>query len=276
MILINVRRLFKLTPLHRARKAAQVLGHLEEDYRNGSCASASWIRELAIAFSGDPDLSGKLQELFAFVHSEEGMSALSYPESGARLVNKLARCLESYAGFSPADWDFREPLGLELSACARKVFPGLAAFLEDVRSPFNVGSIFRSADAFGFEKLYLTDFCADPNHTRASRSAMGASAVVPWSRAGLEVLEEYKNNGNRLIALELRGSPIDYFDFPDRGLVIMGSEELGVSPEALALCTDKVSIPMLGAKGSLNVGVAFGILANAWRSALAKRGVQPA
>lgn len=273
--MINVRRLFKLSPLHRARKAAQVLGHLEADYRNGSTASAPWILELARAFAMDAELPDYLRELFAFAASGAGSLALTETEAGARLVNRLARGLEAHAGFAPADWDFREPLGLTLASGSRKVFPGLEAYLEDIRSPFNVGSIFRTADAFGFSRLYLSGFCADPSHARAERAAMGATAIVPWSRTGLDLLDQYKKDAVPIIALELRGISIDEFEFPDKGLVLMGSEELGVSPEAIDLCSSRVSIPMLGAKGSLNVGVAFGVLANAWRQSLVSRGIGP-
>ena len=106
---------------------------------------------------------------------------------------------------------------------------------------------------------------------------MGATAVVTWRRAGLEALGRARDElgAEAVFALELRGEPIADFIFPDRGLAVLGSEELGVSPEALAICGRRVSIPMLGAKGSLNVGVAFGVLAYAWGASLARRGVEP-
>ncbi|MBN1241685.1 MAG: TrmH family RNA methyltransferase [Spirochaetales bacterium] len=150
---------------------------------------------------------------------------------------------------------------------ARLSASGMRAFLEDLRSPFNVGAAFRSADAFGVEELLLSPFCADPLHPRALRSAMGATELVPWRRASLEELDGL----GEVFVLELGGTPIDEFDFPERGVVILGSEELGASPEALARAGARVSIPMYGTKGSLNAGVAFGILLHAWRSALERR-----
>ena len=93
----------------------------------------------------------------------------------------------------------------------------------------------------------------------------------PWRRCGLEAL----GADGEAFALELRGEPIESFVFPERGTVVIGSEELGVSPEAMDLCCRTVSIPMLGAKGSLNVGVAFGVLMSAWRRNLESRGVGP-
>jgi len=258
-----------LSPLHRARKAAQVLGHVEAEYRQGLTGSGAWVADLGAAFAGDASLPPSLRALAAEASGEAGRTALSSPEAGTRIINRLSRGLEAYAGLSPADWDFREPLGLSLAAGARRIFPGVRAYLEDLRSPFNVGSIFRSADAFGAAELVLSGFTADPAHPRAARSAMGATDVVPWRRGGLEALAV----SGEAFALELRGESIDTFEFPERGIVVVGSEELGVSPEAMALCQRTVSIPMLGAKGSLNAGVAFGVLMDAWRRSLESRGV---
>ncbi|MBU0927862.1 MAG: TrmH family RNA methyltransferase [Spirochaetes bacterium] len=269
--MIAVRKLMTLTPLHRARKAAQVLGHTEADYRQGLTSAGAWVAELGSAFAADESLGPELRALAAEASGEAGRMALSSPEAGTRLVNRLRRGLEAHAGVSPADWDLREPLGLILAQGARRVFPGVRAYLEDLRSPFNVGSVFRSADAFGVAEIVLSGFTADPRHQRAERSAMGAVDIVPWRRGGLEALAE----PGEAFALELRGEPIDTFAFPERGIVVVGSEELGVSPEAMALCSRTVSIPMLGAKGSLNAGVAFGVLMDAWRRSLASRGVEP-
>jgi TrmH family RNA methyltransferase len=266
--MIAVRKLMTLSPLHRARKAAQTLGHIEADWRLGDRAAAPWVAELAAAFAEDAALPDALRGVAAEVVA--GMPAADV-ESGVRLLNRLARALESHAGVSPADWDFREPLGTSLASGSRRVYPGVRAYLEDIRSPFNVGSIFRSADAFGVSELLLSGFTADPSHLRAVRSAMGAVEVVPWRRCGLGSL----GADGEAFALELRGEPIDSFVFPERGTVVIGSEELGVSPDAMGLCRRTVSIPMLGAKGSLNVGVAFGVLMSAWRRSLESRGVEP-
>lgn len=264
--MIAVRKLMTLSPVHRARKAAQMLASIEVAYRAGDFAARAWVAELGRVFAQDTTLPDELRGLAAST-----ACTADTPLAAVRYVNKLLRGLEAHAGVSPADWDFREPIGLALSPDARHVFPGMCAYLEDLRSPFNVGSIFRSADAFGVAELLLSGFTADPGHPRAARSAMGATSVVPWRRAGLEAL----SGTGASFALELRGEPIDTFVFPERGMVVVGSEELGVSPEALALCTRTVSIPMLGAKGSLNVGVAFGVLMDAWRRSLVAQGVVP-
>ena len=99
---------------------------------------------------------------------------------------------------------------------------------------------------------------------------MGCDEILPWEVAPLETLE----GSPGIFILELGGTPLADFDFPREGTVILGSEELGVSPRAAALAKEgagRVSIPLLGSKGSLNVSVAFGILIQAWSQSLAKR-----
>ncbi|MDR0602585.1 MAG: TrmH family RNA methyltransferase [Treponema sp.] len=140
----------------------------------------------------------------------------------------------------------------------------MQVYLEDIRSPFNVGAMFRAAESFGAEKIWLSPLSADPRHKRAERTAMGCTAVLPWERT--ETIPS-----GPLFALETGGADIGCFSFPRQGVLIVGSEELGVSPKALALADaslGRVSIPVFGAKGSLNVSVAFGIIMHAWAAAL--------
>lgn len=187
-----------------------------------------------------------------------------------RAVDALRHALIAATGQAPADWDLIDPATGKPDASGRRVRPGMRAYLEDLRSPFNVGAVFRTADAFGLEELLLSQQTADPSHRRAERSAMGAIGLVSWRRAGLDCIK--KEEFGPAFALELGGTPIDQFEFPERGIVVLGSEELGVSPEAVALCSlGKVSIPMSGAKGSLNAAVAFGILMYAWSFSIERR-----
>ena len=263
--MIAIRKLLALTTAHRYRKAAQTLALVERSFRRGDLTALPWVRELAAALASDGSLPIGIRDLAARGAGVDCESA------AIAFANRLRRALDAHSGAAPADWDFMEPLGLSLDCRARAVYPGVKAWLEDIRSPFNVGSMFRTADAFGASELLLSEFTADPAHPRAARSAMGAAAIVPWRRAGLDDLGSF----GTLFALELRGEDVDTFRFPERGVVIIGSEELGVSPEALARCSARVTIPMLGAKGSLNAGVAFGILMAAWRRSLEARGLSP-
>ncbi|MFA6365953.1 MAG: TrmH family RNA methyltransferase, partial [Candidatus Hydrogenedentales bacterium] len=111
----------------------------------------------------------------------------------------------------------------------------------------------------------LSAGCADPRHPRALRSSMGAVDIIPWRRCYPDELPGL----GPVFALELGGCPLDKFVFPGRGLLILGSEELGVSESCLALAEGRrVSIPMRGIKASINVAVAFGIAAQAWISSI--------
>lgn len=96
---------------------------------------------------------------------------------------------------------------------------------------------------------------------------MGCIETMGYERVPLEALPE----DMPVFALETGGTPIEEFKFPERGICIIGSEELGVSPQALSRADyGRVSIPMTGLKASLNVGVAFGILMQKWVEALVR------
>ncbi|MDR1505745.1 MAG: TrmH family RNA methyltransferase [Treponema sp.] len=185
-----------------------------------------------------------------------------------RAVNTIRHLLLAETGRFPADWDFIDHGG-RLDPAARRVFPGMSVYLEDIRSPFNIGAMFRTAESFGVEHLYLSPHCADPRHPRAERTAMGCVDILTWERLPGEHPETCLRTP--FFALETGGVPLCDFKFPRTGVMIAGSEELGVSPESLALADTslgRVTIPSYGAKGSLNVSAAFAIAMQAWAAAL--------
>lgn len=148
---------------------------------------------------------------------------------------------------------------------SRSFYPGVCVYAEDIRSPFNLGSIFRTAEGMGAEKVFISPGCCPPEQSRAVRSGMGCIETMGWTRARLDELPE----GLPVFALETGGVPINEFSFPKKGICIIGSEELGISPEALKRADyGRVTIPMIGLKASLNVGVAFGILMQKWIESL--------
>ena len=187
-----------------------------------------------------------------------------------RKLNSVKHLLLREIGCDQSDWDFICDEG-NLDSVKRKIFSGMRAYMEDIRSPYNVGAIFRTAESFGIEKIILSPFCADPKHRRAQRTAMGCIDIMPWERQELFCSEENNPLPYPVFALETGGIPINEFPFPRQGLLIIGSEELGVSPLALAAADaslGRVSIPIHGAKASLNVSVAFGIAVHAWADQL--------
>jgi RNA methyltransferase, TrmH family len=194
-----------------------------------------------------------------------------------RTLNTIKHILLAEIGKDQSDWDFTNSDG-KLDPEKRQVFLGMQVYLEDIRSPFNVGAMFRTAESFGVEKIILSPLCADPRHRRAERTAMGCVDVIPWERRDFFRAPEGAPTANPaealpIFALETGGVPLAEFPFPRRGIMVIGSEELGVSPQALSAADaslGRVSIPCYGAKGSLNVSVAFGIAVQAWGQRIGK------
>jgi len=137
--------------------------------------------------------------------------------------------------------------------------------VDNVRSLYNVGSIFRSCDGALVEMLYLCGYTPIPPRKEISKTALGATESVPWAygRDVAEVLRHLKSEGKRIAALEHTNKSVSCFDlhaahFPLA--VVVGNEIVGLSAEALAECDMAIEIPMYGIKQSLNVAVASGII----------------
>ncbi len=184
------------------------------------------------------------------------------------LSSDLLFLLMGDMNMSLGDWDFVDEEN-KLDVNKRKQFP-ISVVLDRIRSPFNVGSIFRTADSFATSHIYLTTPCADVEHPRTLRSASGCTHSVPYTTGTpLDVIELIKDKP--VFALEVGGASIETFSFPTRGVMIVGSEELGVSPELLKVASSSlgvVSIPLFGTKGSLNVSTAFSIAMYSWAMAI--------
>jgi len=201
-----------------------------------------------------------------FEASNSAMSADNVPLF-RRALNNIKHILLTETGREQADWDFTGSDG-QLDPQKRQISEGMWVYLEDIRSPFNVGAMFRTAESFGVEKIILSPFCADPHHRRSERTAMGCIDIIPWEKKDLFSAPENALPSCPVFALETGGTPLAEFPFPQRGILIVGSEELGVSPRTLATADaslGRVSIPCYGTKASLNASVAFGIAVQAWR-----------
>jgi 23S rRNA (guanosine2251-2'-O)-methyltransferase len=143
--------------------------------------------------------------------------------------------------------------------------PPIHAVLDNVRSAFNTGSIFRTADAAGIAHLHLCGVTGFPPNHKLFKTALGALDYVPWTR--------YKNSLDAVRVLRLKGIPtiaietaphsisLFEFDWPPACAVIFGNEVTGISQEVLSRADSIVSIPMLGHKNTINVATAFGIVA---------------
>ena len=140
----------------------------------------------------------------------------------------------------------------------------ISILVENVRSVHNVGSIFRTADGFGAEKLYLTGYTAHPPREDLHKTALGAEDAVPWEyyKNPINAAEAIKKQGIELILIEqTRDSKSIYelkFQFPICFMV--GNEVRGVSEELSKLADIHAELPMRGVKQSLNVSVAVGVV----------------
>jgi TrmH family RNA methyltransferase len=249
-------KLGELPPRTRLRKIARILQGIEQELAGGGDPDRVYLaRLLSLLEAREAAVSGAARSL-------AGLLSVAEPPVVLRGVNGLRHALLGLLGAEPSEWDLVDAGTGELDRSGMRHFP-FTVYLEDIRSPFNVGSLFRTAEAFGVERIQLSPRTPLPTHPRAERTARGAAQAVPWEVAELEGLR----GSGAVFALELGGTPLEAFPFPSPGTVLVGSEELGLSPEALAIADagrGRVSIPLAGAKRSLNVSVAFGILMQAW------------
>jgi len=140
----------------------------------------------------------------------------------------------------------------------------VVALLENVRSLYNVGAFFRTADATGLRKLYLCGITGRPPHTGIRKTALGAEASVPWEYAAdpLAQVSALRSEGCEIAAIETSIRSVDLFDWEPAYPVclVFGNEIDGISAELSALADTHVRIPMLGTKHSLNVATAGGVV----------------
>lgn len=254
--MITIRKLMTLKRMTRLRKIAVLLGNCDIALRAAREVDLEYLAAICSLLLADEELPDRLKRRL------RGLSPGYAPEDLLRLCNGVRHDLLVYLGAEPADWDFLLPDEDRLDPRRRTVYP-FTLYVEDVRSPFNVGSIMRCADAFGVSRILLSESTPPPTHPRAKRASMGCWEVVPWEVAGPERLELEEN----VFAMETGGTPLEEFDFPRHGTLVVGSEELGVSPELLAIAEKRrgrVSIPLLGVKASLNVAQALSIVLYRW------------
>jgi tRNA G18 (ribose-2'-O)-methylase SpoU len=136
--------------------------------------------------------------------------------------------------------------------------------LHNIRSNYNVGSIFRTSDGAMIEKLYLCGYTPHPPKKEILKTALGATESIKWEyvKDTKEVLNQLKKDGIKIFALELTDSSLPYYElnndiFPI--CLVVGNEISGISQELLDLCDYAIEIPQYGIKQSLNVAVAYGV-----------------
>jgi tRNA G18 (ribose-2'-O)-methylase SpoU len=140
----------------------------------------------------------------------------------------------------------------------------VAVLLENVRSLYNVGAFFRTADAVRAETIILAGITPTPEDPRIAKTALGAERSVAWSTSAgaAAALEGLHTRGFEIAAVETSLHAVDLFDWRPRFpvCVIFGHEVDGITPDVLGRCDMHVRIPALGAKGSINVATAGGVV----------------
>jgi 23S rRNA (guanosine2251-2'-O)-methyltransferase len=140
------------------------------------------------------------------------------------------------------------------------------AVLENIRSSYNVGSVFRTADAFLLEAIYLTGYTGKPPHKEIRKTALGAEDTVEWKHFAnaAEAIEQLRWNGYKVYAVEQVKDSFSLekvpFDTTEKIAVIFGNEVMGVEQDTIHLCDGCIEIPQLGMKHSLNIATAAGVV----------------
>lgn len=136
--------------------------------------------------------------------------------------------------------------------------------LDNIRSLYNVGSFFRTADGAGVTKIICCGITGTPTNPRLGKVALGAEKIVPWSQSSTteQAITELKIEGYQIVGVERADDSVAFNDakYTDNVAVIFGSETDGLNQAVLQLCDFVVSLPMRGQKESLNVSVAGGVM----------------
>lgn len=140
------------------------------------------------------------------------------------------------------------------------------AVLENIRSAYNVGSVFRTADAFLLEGIYLTGYTCVPPHKEIKKTALGAEESVEWKHfdTATNAIAELKSLGYSVYAVEQATSSLSLekmsFAPAEKIAVIFGNEVSGVEHDTILACDGCIEIPQLGMKHSLNIATAAGVV----------------
>ena len=142
----------------------------------------------------------------------------------------------------------------------------LIIVLDDIRSLNNIGSVFRTSDAFLLEKIFLCGITATPPNKEIHKTALGATETVSWKyrQSVVEVIQELKQDTIEVFAVEQVENAVFLHDFKvdltKKYALVFGNEVFGVSQEAIEACDGCIEIPQLGTKHSLNIAVSAGIV----------------
>lgn len=186
------------------------------------------------------------------------------PGNANRQITLCAAACSAAMGESRRDCDIRLREGdgpRPINIAAYKRAQSTIVILSDLRSAFNVGTIFRGADCLAISQLWLCGITATPDNPALRKTAMGTDEHVDWRFCARteDALDQAQAEGYRIVALETAVSAESVFAWQPRFplALVLGNEALGLSSEVLARCEFALELPVMGWKNSLNVGVAF-------------------
>lgn len=255
----KLKLLNKKQRVHKVLKLLELAEHSIVDNKNDELLDEFYLKQLFDVILDDVD--DATRNVICLFGKKSSI------EKKRETINLVRHSLYEVTGYSPSEWDLILPSKNvskdELKDFKRFYFDNLFVYAEDIRTPFNIGSIFRTAESFGVEKIFLSERCISPRNVKAQRVAMGTIDYISWEHSKLENLPKLP-----IIALETGGEDINNFHFPKKGIAVIGNEELGISAEVLRNADSIVSIPMYGIKASINVSVAFGVLMQRWTESI--------
>lgn len=160
----------------------------------------------------------------------------------------------------------KQILDENLARTAPSKLKSIKILVHDIRSLHNVGSVFRSADAFGVSEIILSGYSPTPPRPEINKTAIGAEEFVDWSyfENGTDAINHLKDDGYYIVGLEqtTNSTPLPEFDTknPQKICIVLGNEVTGIADDLLPLMDEFVAIPQYGHKHSLNVSVAAGVI----------------
>ena len=183
--------------------------------------------------------------------------------------------LERFLGQSKKEYDFIVSTKDHSSPNSQASLVPIVCILDSIRSAHNIGAMFRNAECFAVEKIYLTGLSPTPENLQVQKTSMGTCDIQTWEykKSALSLCEDLQKEGFEIWSVETGNQAIDINkfrskDIPKKLALIFGHELHGVSLELLEASSKIIKIPLLGQKNSLNVSVSQGIVLNSLVSQL--------
>ena len=233
------------------KQALQLVRHAYESLDSGA-ADADSARAAAFDFLR----TSQSKRLLALAHLLQPGATLRSMQAAMVPLERVDRRI----GVTDAD------MGIRTTDSPRApVHAPITAVADNVRSAFNAGGIFRTADFFGMDRLILCGYTPTPENPQVAKTALGAVQTVPWEHVAdiRDAIDRLRGEGRAIYALETADTARDITGFTPSlpCAILLGNERFGLDPDVVAMADDILEIPSFGTKNSLNVVSAFAVAA---------------